>query len=71
MTKWPGKIVRFYVEGFKNMTWGKTVWLVILLKLFIIFFIMKLFFFPNLLQKQFKNDEQRGAYVLEKLTNTN
>lgn len=41
------KIVRFYFEGFRNMRLGKVLWLVILVKLFIIFFILKIFFFPD------------------------
>lgn len=40
-------VIRFYADGFRNMRWGKTLWIVILLKLFIIFAILKVFFFPN------------------------
>ena len=41
------RIIRFYVEGFKSMTVGKTLWALIILKLFIMFAILKLFFFPD------------------------
>ncbi|MGN0283094.1 MAG: DUF4492 domain-containing protein [Prevotella sp.] len=41
------RIFRFYVEGFRNMKLGKLLWLVILVKLFIIFAILKLFFFHD------------------------
>ncbi len=68
--KWLKNIYRFYYEGFKTMTLGKSLWLIILVKLFVFFFIMKLFFFPNFLKKKFENDEQRGSYVLERLTDT-
>lgn len=65
------RIWRFYSEGFKNMSgWGKQVWVVILLKLFILFFVLRLFFFPNFLETNFKTDEQRSEHVLESLTNT-
>ena len=40
-------VIRFYADGFRNMRWGKTLWIVILVKLFIIFAILKVFFFPN------------------------
>lgn len=40
---------RFYVEGFRSMTLGRTLWLIIIIKLFIMFFILRLFFFPNYL----------------------
>ena len=39
----------FYLEGFRSMTLGRTLWIIILLKLFIMFFILKLFFFPDFL----------------------
>ena len=38
-----------YYDGFRSMTLGKTLWAVILIKLFIIFAVLKLFFFPNFL----------------------
>ncbi|MCF0198160.1 MAG: DUF4492 domain-containing protein [Bacteroidaceae bacterium] len=41
------KIVNFYVEGFRNMTIGRTLWAIILIKLVVIFLILKVFFFPN------------------------
>ena len=40
-------VIRFYADGFRNMRWGKTLWIVILVKLFIIFAILKVFFFPH------------------------
>ncbi len=62
-------IIQFYYDGFKSMTLGKTLWAIIIIKLFIMFFILKLFFFPDLLKKNFKNDEDRSRHVLEQLTN--
>ena len=49
----------------------KTLWAIILIKLFIMFFILRLFFFPNILQKEFDTDEERANAVIENLTNTN
>ena len=42
-------IWNFYLEGFRSMTLGRTLWLIILVKLFIMFFILKIFFFPDFL----------------------
>ena len=39
----------FYRDGFREMTLGRTLWAIILIKLFIMFFILKLFFFPSFL----------------------
>lgn len=64
-----GKIFRFYYDGFKNMSsWGRKVWLIILIKLFIIFAVLRLFFFPDFLRKNFKSEKERSEYVLEQLT---
>lgn len=59
----------FYYEGFKSMTLGKTLWALIIIKLFIMFVVLKLFFFPNILQKNFKTDKERSEHVIEQLTN--
>ena len=64
------KILQFYINGFKRMTWGRTLWVIILIKLFIIFFVLKLFFFPNYLKKNFRNDQERSSHVIENFTKT-
>ncbi len=65
-------IFRFYYDGFRNMSWwGKKVWVIILIKLFIMFLILKLFFFPNFLKVNFNSDRERSDYVLEQLTGNN
>lgn len=64
------KILQFYIDGFKSMTVGRTLWAIILIKLFILFFILKLFFFPNLLKKNFSNDKERGDHVIENFIKT-
>jgi hypothetical protein len=51
------RIFRFYYDGFKSMTIGKTLWAIILIKLFVMFVILKIFFFPNFLKSNFENDE--------------
>ena len=61
------RIIRFYVEGFRSMTVGKTLWVLILLKLFIMFAILKLFFFPNFLSTNFDNDDDRARHVRQEL----
>ncbi len=66
------KISGFYYDGFRNMSWwGNRVWVIILVKLFIMFLILKLFFFPDFLETNFRSDEERSEYVLEQLTENN
>ncbi len=42
----------FYIEGFRSMTLGKTLWLIILIKLFIMFCVLRPFFFPRYLNEK-------------------
>jgi hypothetical protein len=66
-----GRLFRFYYYGFKNMSvWGRRVWLIIIIKLFIIFAILKVFFFQDFLKRKFDNDKQRSDYVIEQLINS-
>jgi hypothetical protein len=59
----------FYYEGFRTMSWwGKRVWLIILIKLCIIFLLLRLFFFPDFLKSNFRSDRERSDYVIEQLT---
>ena len=61
-------LFRFYHDGFRTMSWwGKRVWIIILIKLFVIFIILKIFFFRDFLQKKYETDEQKSEYVLDQL----
>lgn len=62
------KIFRFYYDGFRSMTIGKKLWIIILIKLFIMFVILKVFFFPDVLKVNFSNDKERGDYVIDQLS---
>lgn len=56
-----------YYDGFRSMTIGKTLWVIILLKLFVFFVVIKLFFFPNLLKTGFDNDKERADHVRQEM----
>lgn len=62
------EIINLYTDGFRQMTIGRTLWAIILIKLFILFFVIKLFFFPNLLEKNFNSDADRAEAVRQHLT---
>ncbi|MDR1114973.1 MAG: DUF4492 domain-containing protein, partial [Tannerella sp.] len=38
------RIFRFYLEGFRSMDIGRVLWALILIKLFIMFVVLKIFF---------------------------
>ena len=62
------KIASFYWHGFRSMKTGRTLWLIIIIKLIIIFGFLKLVFYPDLLNSKFDSDAQRAAYVLDNIT---
>lgn len=66
---WPGKVVRFYVDGFRSMTVGRKLWILILIKLFVLFFVFKLFFFPDLLSRDYDTDSERAGAVRSSMLN--
>ena len=51
------KVFHLYYDGFRSMTLGKTLWAIILIKLFIIFAVLKVFFFPNFLKEHAQGNE--------------
>ena len=56
----------FYVDGFKNMTWGRPLWALIFLKVIILFFVLRLFFFQPVLSGM--NEEEKIEHVGEQLS---
>ncbi len=60
---WPAKVAGFYIDGFRSMTVGRKLWMLIIIKLIIIFGILKLFFFPDILSQNYSSDEQRADAV--------
>ncbi len=58
-------ILNFYIDGFKNMTWGKQLWWLILIKIIILFVILRCFFFKPVLAG--KSEEQKIEHVSNQL----
>ena len=55
-------IWNFYLEGFRSMTLGRTLWVIILLKLFVMFFRLVKSGFPDFLGDH-PTDADKGTYV--------
>lgn len=56
----------FYVDGFRQMTVGRTLWTIILIKLFVLFAILRVFFFQPTLQG---TDVEKAETVRQNLVN--
>ncbi|MDD2327512.1 MAG: DUF4492 domain-containing protein [bacterium] len=57
-------------SGFTSMSrLSRTLWIVAIVKLIIMFFILKPFFFPNLLESNYDNDADKAQHVRTELFN--
>ncbi|MGG7073384.1 DUF4492 domain-containing protein [Campylobacter sp. 9BO] len=61
-------VINLYVDGFKNMKIGKRLWLIIAIKLLIMFGVLKVFFFNETLNTKFETNEQKSEFVIENMT---
>ena len=61
------RILFFYIDGFRRMTLGRTLWAIIIIKLIVMFAILKVFFFPNYLNTNFASDQERADHVSTEL----
>ncbi len=58
------RMMAFYRDGFRSMTVGKTLWIIAIIKLIIMFGILRVFFFPRFLEG---SEEDKKNYVSEEL----
>lgn len=61
------KAYDLYADGFRKMTLGKTLWAIIIIKLFIMFAILKVFFFPDFLSTHAEEGDE-ADYVATEMT---
>lgn len=61
----------FYADGFRSMTVGRSLWVLILIKVAVLFLVFKLLFFPDILKRDYPDDESRAQAVREALTDGN
>lgn len=66
LTTFPVRVWRFYVDGFRQMTWGRTLWIIILIKLAVMFLVLRMFFFKPALAGM--DTEQKQETVANNLT---
>jgi len=61
------KVFHLYYDGFRTMTLGKTLWTIILIKLVVIFLVLKLFFFPDYINSKAKKKDKAEFVSTEML----
>lgn len=60
-------IFYFYIDGFKNMKLGKTLWKIIAIKLLLIFLLMNYFIYDKSIKTEYKTYEEKSQFVYENL----
>ena len=60
------RVYRFYRDGFRSMTVGRTLWAIIAVKLVVFFLILRWLLFPDFLAG--KADQGKAEYVREQIT---
>ncbi len=60
------RVFRFYRNGFRAMDVGRTLWLVIVIKLVVIFVVLRLLFFAPATGGM--DDSERASAVMERMT---
>ncbi len=61
--------IEMYIDGFRNMgKLGKKLWAIIIIKFIVLFVVIKMLFFPDILHEKFHSDKERADYVLQNLT---
>ena len=64
------KVFYFYIDGFKNMSVSsRKLWIIIIIKLVIMFAVLKIFFFPDFLNSKFDTNKEKSDHVIEQLIN--
>ena len=66
-SNWLSKVWWFYVDGFRAMTVGRTLWAIIAIKVIVFFVIIKWIFFPDFLAGKATDDEGKADYVRQEL----
>jgi len=61
-------IYKFYYDGFKNMTVGKTLWKLIIIKLVVILIFLKYFIHDKKFKTEYTTQTERVNFVYKNIT---
>lgn len=64
-------IYLLYKEGFQNLTIGRTLWKLIIIKLIVILLFLNIFVYDKTIKTEYKNDNEKIQFVLKNLIKDN
>lgn len=62
------KIFSLYRDGFKNLTLGKSLWKIVIIKLLVILVVLNYFVYDNSLNSKFKTNKEKQNFIFTNLT---
>lgn len=65
------QIYFFYKEGFENLTIGRTLWKLVIIKLIVILIFLNIFIYDKSIKTEYKNDSERIEFILNNLIKEN
>ncbi len=68
LIRWIKLLVKLYLDAFRYRL-SRRLFIIIIIKFFILFAILKTFFFKDYLDSRFSTDKEKAQYVLNNLTN--
>lgn len=58
------RAIRMYVDGFRNLSpWARSLWILLAVKLIVMFAVLKVFFFPNYIGQYADTTEAKSEFV--------
>jgi hypothetical protein len=60
-------LYRFYLDGFRNMTVGKTLWKVIVIKLIIILLFLNVVVYDKSIHSEYTTPQEKSDYVYKNM----
>ncbi|RXJ99539.1 DUF4492 domain-containing protein [Arcobacter sp. CECT 8986] len=62
------KIFSFYYDGFKNLSVGKSLWKIVIIKLLVIFVVLNYFVYDKSINTEFQTAQQKENFIFTNLT---
>lgn len=62
------KLVKLYIDGFKNLTLGRILWKLIFIKILIIVIVLNFFIYDKSINTEYKTEDQKIDFVYKNIT---
>ncbi|AXH10410.1 DUF4492 domain-containing protein [Malaciobacter halophilus] len=64
-------VFNLYYEGFRNLTVGKSLWKIVIIKLITILVILNIFVYDKSFKSEYKTEQEKQDFVFKNMTKGN